>query len=100
MPRPTLPTGEQGSPIRCDNPQDRCWDLASPLIFGERRDELSAEGGDVWDHAAPDQVGNGAGTSAHVSKGLLEWSANGSPLAAGVSAGMPREEGGRERHRR
>jgi hypothetical protein len=32
-----------------------------PLLFGKRRDELAAEGRDVLDHAAPDQVKMGFG---------------------------------------
>jgi hypothetical protein len=30
--------------------------LNIPLLLGQGDDEFAAEGGDVWDHAAPDQV--------------------------------------------
>ncbi len=33
-----------------------CGRAASPLLFGERGDELAAEGRDVRDHAAPHRV--------------------------------------------
>ena len=30
----------------------------STLLLGQSGDEFAAEGGDVWDHTAPDQVGD------------------------------------------
>ena len=37
---------------------DWCTDrwVAAPLLFGERGDQLAAEGRDIGDHAAPDRV--------------------------------------------
>jgi hypothetical protein len=35
-------------------------------------DEFAAERGDVWDHAAPDQVGDGRETAGDVFESLLE----------------------------
>ena len=32
------------------------WCIRSPLLFGERSDELAAEGRDISDDAAPDEV--------------------------------------------
>ena len=57
-----------------------CWFATPPLPFGERRDELAAEGRDVRDHAAPDRVGIGRETLEHVSEGLLEWTRTASLL--------------------
>jgi hypothetical protein len=42
-------------------------------LLGERRDELAAEGRDIRDDAAPDQVRGGRETLVDVSDGLLEW---------------------------
>jgi hypothetical protein len=41
------------------------------LLFGERRDELAAEGRDIPDHAAPDQVKMSCGRPEPISDGLL-----------------------------
>jgi hypothetical protein len=41
------------------------------LLLGQGGDELAAEVGDVWDHAAPDQVGGGRKTLVDVSKVVL-----------------------------
>jgi hypothetical protein len=41
------------------------------LLFGERRDELAAEGRDIPDHAAPDGWESGRETAGYVSEGLL-----------------------------
>lgn len=45
-----------------------------PLPFGERGDELAAEGGDVGYDAAPDLVGSGRETLEYVPDGLLRRS--------------------------
>ena len=41
------------------------------LLFGERRDELAAEGRDIPDHAAPDQVKMCCGRPEPISEDLL-----------------------------
>jgi hypothetical protein len=59
------------------------------LLLGEGSDEFAAEVGDVWDHAAPDQVGGGRQTLEHVSDGRLGRGMNRSPSSIGVLAGVP-----------
>ena len=39
-----------------------CWFASPSLLLGQGGEELVAEGGDVWDHAAPDRVGRGQRT--------------------------------------
>jgi len=46
----------------------------STLLLGQGGDEFAAEGGDVWDHPAPDQVRSGRKTPEQVIAGLLGWS--------------------------
>jgi hypothetical protein len=41
------------------------------LLFGECRDELAAEGRDIRDHAAPDQMKMSCGRPEPISEGLL-----------------------------
>ena len=43
-----------------------CLVRPSPLLLGQGGDELAAEGGDVGDDAAPDQVGSGRETPEYV----------------------------------
>src|SRR5919107_3587968 len=53
----------------------RCtdWRVTAPLPFGERRDQLAAEGGDVGDDAAPDQVTLAEGRLVHPGRpGVLQ----------------------------
>ena len=56
--------------------------LGSDVLLGQN-DEVGAEVGDIWDHAAPYQVEDATDTPAHVSEEPLEWDANGSPPSAG-----------------
>jgi hypothetical protein len=48
---------------------------SSSLLIGEGCNEFAAEGGDVWDHAAPYQVvGSGREPLEQLFAGLLGWS--------------------------
>jgi hypothetical protein len=64
---------------------------SSSLLIAEGGDELAAEGGDVWDHAAPDQVGSDRDLSEYASNGPLHRARACLPPPVGVFAGVNRE---------
>ena len=63
-----------------------------PLLLRERRDELAAEGWDIWDDAAPDQAKMRVGSLEPISEGARQVTTNGSSALAGVPTGV-RSEG-------
>ena len=68
----------------------------SPLFLDKGGDEIAAEVGDVWDHAAPNQVRDDREKLEQVLAGLLGWDMNRSPSSIGVLMGVvrdPREDG-------
>jgi hypothetical protein len=62
----------------------------SPLLLGQGGDELAAEGGDVGDDAAPDQVKGDAQTSRTCIRGSSRGMQIGSPFLTGVLTGVVR----------
>jgi hypothetical protein len=60
------------------------------LPFSEGSDELAAEGQDVGDDAAPDQVKSGPETSGSVPDGFLAQSLDTPLFLAGVHTGVNR----------
>ena len=83
---PDSSSRSENAPISLYWCTDWCADY-TPLLLAERSDEFAAEGRDVLDHPAPDQVKRGYGGLRPVSYGLRARHMN-SPIQAGVLMGV------------